>query len=145
MNKRRSRRSQSASGVTSIYALVDPRDSRLHYVGSAVKSYTLQHRLGRHIVDSRQQKKPNPSLKAWLKELALLGLKPLAVEIEETASEIGEAREEHWIEKLHSAGAPLLNRRYICSRRCPQCKAFSVAEIDGVKYCIDCDWTSEFD
>ena len=88
-------------GVTSIYALVDPRTEAVRYVG---RSDNLELRYKRHCLY------PSPSRKGqWVKELRVEGLRPQLRVLEEVAREVAEAREVHWITVFLQEGANLTN------------------------------------
>lgn len=58
----------TAAKTGTVYALVDPRDNSVRYIGASTQ--TLQARLNGHL------KSKSPRVKAWVDELAVQGLKP---------------------------------------------------------------------
>lgn len=90
-----------------IYALVDPRDNAICYVG---KTDDVQYRYYQHVHNMGGGKQE----RLWIKELKKLGLSPL-LQILETISVSDDAhivilqRERYWIDELVCAGAPLTN------------------------------------
>ena len=83
---------------TNIYALVDPRNGEVKYVGKTV--FPVRERLGRHIREARQgvvSHKCN-----WIRQLLNQGLKPLVLLLEET--EDWQTREVFWIAHYQSIG-----------------------------------------
>ena len=88
----------------SIYALIDPRDNGVRYVG--LTEYPDE-RLKQHI-----QRDGNIPKRQWITELSQLGLSPLmqTIEIVQTLSAAFE-REGHWIHHYIHAGAKLVNIR----------------------------------
>ena len=88
-----------------IYALVDPRDGVMRYVGITVDS---QSRLREHIGDIGV----NEAKEAWIAELGRLGLKPAMETLEESDdSDYAAERELYWIQTLLAQGVPLTNIR----------------------------------
>lgn len=97
-----------------IYALIDPRDGRVRYVGKTVK--TAQERLKDHLW-SRKQCAKRP-LYRWLNDLLASSLSPQIVVLEEVSFSDLERREQlatidatetRWITHFREAAAPLLN------------------------------------
>jgi DNA-binding XRE family transcriptional regulator len=90
-----------------IYALIDPRDNAIRYVGVTKNVYA---RLDHHVKDTSRM--DNKSM--WLIELEQQGLTP-ELEILETINACEDVdvvafeREKYWIRKLSKSGAPLLN------------------------------------
>ncbi len=86
----------------SIYALIDPRDDTVRYVGCAID---VDERLSGHIHD-----KSNTPKCLWLADLKQQGLLP-RVEVLETGCSFSGAfnREAYWIQKMLRSGAPLTN------------------------------------
>jgi hypothetical protein len=86
-----------------IYALVDPRDGRIRYVG---KAKNIQERVKRHFKDRRT----NQQRVAWFVELSVLGLTP-EIKILESVQE-GHSwleAEVRWITEMRANGCELLN------------------------------------
>lgn len=97
-----------------VYALVDPRDSQIRYVGC---SFDLKTRLTNHLtsaftrVPSRLESgryQPWP-VHEWLFHLIQNNERPLIVPIEECNIDNWKQRENYWIVKLFNAGADLTN------------------------------------
>jgi hypothetical protein len=89
-----------------IYALIDPRNNLIRYVGRTVR---MKVRLQQHL----EEVAVNPEKTRWLRELKKQGLTP-NMEILETLECKGneaEERERYWIQSLLSKGAPLTNIR----------------------------------
>lgn len=86
----------------SIYALVDPRDRRVRYVGWA---YNVQRRLADHIYESRRLQTHKAR---WIRQLAACGLTPLVKELE-TGFGCWAAAERRWIAQFKAEGADLTN------------------------------------
>lgn len=83
--------------MTSIYALVDPRDGLHRYVG---RSRNPKQRYGAHVAICSPWRRPENRRKdAWIRELHALGLRPLLVILESCAVMKAPAAEEKWIER----------------------------------------------
>jgi len=96
-----------------IYALVDPRDSRICYVGVTINPK------GR-MISHMCVKKPyvaSPKLALWIRELLEARLRPVLVVIETVPYQQAHQRERFWIVKLHNHGAPLRNDKYIANSK----------------------------
>ncbi len=88
-----------------IYALVDPRNDAVRYVGRA---YEPQIRLKAHI---RSERAANPAKYRWLRELEKHGLHPHVEVLEGVYGSLQDAdvRERVWIQHFINAGAELTN------------------------------------
>ena len=85
-----------------IYALIDPRDSRIRYIG---KSTNPKKRLGVHLRDSG-----NCHRVAWIQSLLKVGMVPQLAIMEEVAADADwQERERFWIQMHRSAGCDLTN------------------------------------
>ncbi|SRR6266480_6538583 len=89
-----------------IYALSDPRDGLIYYVG---KSGDAERRFYLHLhgYNGRREKK-------WIRELHLLGMTPilLILEVIHVGPKVHRTtheRERYWIEEMLRRGQPLLN------------------------------------
>ena len=97
-------RIERMSETTFIYALVDPRDARIRYVG---KSRDPELRTREHIGEQRRNKGSNNFFRAWLRQL---GWNPPPVLIlEEVIKTSADRAERWWIASLKSAGFNLAN------------------------------------
>lgn len=85
-----------------VYALIDPRDSSVRYVG--VTTSSLHRRLTQHISDVRRLSGRKTD---WLKELLGAGIKPSIKPLETGDGISWIAAEKHWI--LHYSSAVLYN------------------------------------
>jgi NUMOD3 motif len=83
----------------SIYALHDPRDWSIRYVG---KANSPEYRHGR-------RRSHNRSLQLFLSELRALGMKPRVTILQECSSDQWQAWERFWIATIKAAGEKLLN------------------------------------
>jgi hypothetical protein len=92
-----------------IYALVDPRTSRVRYVGFTRGKLEL--RIQQHLTGCGQ-----PLISAWVAELAQFA-GPIVIVLETVEGQSRAARgtarsaEQGWIKAFRDAGADLLNRR----------------------------------
>jgi hypothetical protein len=89
-----------------IYALVDPRDLRVRYIG---QTYNPKRRQYRHccLTSSSASK----LVKAWVRELRNLDLTPQLVVFQQVDIRAEALRvEAHWIRQFLAEGAALLNR-----------------------------------
>jgi hypothetical protein len=99
-------------GTTTVYALRDPRDGRIRYVGSTslspLKRFAEHHRTA---VDGSHS---NPRVAAWIRELVGLDLTAEVVVIEVVPNAAGytaprDTAERYWTYRLYDEGEPLLN------------------------------------
>ena len=88
---------------TAIYALVDPRDGLIRYVG---RSANPNRRMKDHVL----ARGSNELLKAWLEELIKEKVKPLMIILDTCQSEKSDECEKHWIDHFKKFGQ-LLNYR----------------------------------
>src|SRR6266581_5100170 len=90
-----------------VYALIDPRDNTIRYVGITTDPVT---RLAQHLDDAWKKSEKG----MWLTELKQAGLSPVLIVLE-TINATGDARaiardrERYWIQTLLQSGAPLVN------------------------------------
>jgi hypothetical protein len=89
-----------------IYALIDPRDDMIHYIGRTIRP---NGRLQQHLEEVTVNKKKNQ----WLQELKKLHMTPRMEVLEslECKAIDAERRETYWIQYLLTIGAPLTNIR----------------------------------
>ena len=93
--------------TASVYALVDPRDDIIRYVGV---SKTPEVRYKQHMSNSGEG--DNSDKAAWIKELKTNGAKPrLSILEKGIPLEEKVEREEDWIRDLVESGVRLLNKR----------------------------------
>lgn len=85
-----------------VYALVDPRDGRIRYIGVTVR--TLKNRLRSHVSAREKNRKGY-----WVTHLKSLGLRPTIAELERVPLADGPAAESRWVTRLNEAGFDLLN------------------------------------
>jgi len=86
-----------------VYALVDPRDDMIRYVGITVDPAT-------RLRDHSGGVSANDAKDKWIAELKLLGLRPVMKILEDKVnSELIAERERYWIQTLLSSGIPLTN------------------------------------
>jgi hypothetical protein len=108
MSEQRSERTRIslASKTRYIYALIDPPDDTVRYVGVTKNAYF---RLAQHMHSST-----NGDKTVWINELKQQGLSP-EMEILETIDNVpnidlvAQGRELYWIQHFLEVGAPLLN------------------------------------
>jgi hypothetical protein len=97
-----------------VYALVDPRDGFIRYIGRTHASST---RLKCHL---RGQVREGKQRRAWIAELHARGLQPRAIVLKVTHSWGGAWRGEgEWIERAKALGWPILNRYAVRGRGRP--------------------------
>jgi hypothetical protein len=65
-----------------IYALTDPRDDRIRYVGQT--SISLKHRLNVHVHNARIGRGGGAAVREWIAGLLAEGLRPAAIVLEVT-------------------------------------------------------------
>jgi len=85
-----------------IYALIDPRDERVRYVGQAVNP---ARRFRKHLTDKRFSNRK----RAWIDELILLEKEPIMEVIEECQKGTVGEREQYWITHFRDLHPDLLN------------------------------------
>ncbi len=84
-----------------IYALIDPRDNRIRYIGHCA---SISRRMRQHSWDARHGRAL--PVYDWMRGLMAESLKPDHKIIEQTGNDI---REAYWIEHYRQQGEPLLN------------------------------------
>jgi len=94
---------QGEDGPVSIYALVDPFDRSVRYVGRSVNP---RGRLCAHTNDPSG----NPRVRRWITGLSRQGGRPILVELERTTEAHFPAAERRWIARYRELG-DLYNRR----------------------------------
>lgn len=90
------------SGDFTIYALLDPRDRQVRYVGMTKNP---AQRMARHLVEARR--KGRTKRLEWVRSLVIAGVEPEMIEVERT-SDWHEA-EQFWIAYFRAMGADLVN------------------------------------
>lgn len=90
-----------------IYALIDPRDGRVRYVGRTVNS--LVRRLREHLYQSKRDKFKHLPRVGWLSELALVGLKPTIQLLEICSIDNYQAAEKKWIAHYRAMHDDIVN------------------------------------
>lgn len=88
-----------------IYALLDPRDDSIRYIGM---TRDLKDRVSRHMANIEHA---SPEKHAWIADLKAHGLECVPWELEQVSSKKdAERREQWWIRYCLSGGEPLLNK-----------------------------------
>jgi hypothetical protein len=100
--------------VITIYALKDPRDNAVRYVG---RTEDLPRRYKGHLSIGGGYHPAGKAKHAWVAELRALGQQPIVEVLEECADKIADAREAWWITK--HKGPLLLNRNVFRQSRRP--------------------------
>lgn len=100
---------------TYIYALVDPRDNTVKYIG---KADDPQKRLVAHIHEAKQIDRwiitvSLPPRTVWIYRLVALNLKPILFVIDKCGLKEWRRREDRWIQWFLIRGAGLLNQRRV--------------------------------
>lgn len=85
-----------------IYALVDPRNGAVRYVGQTMN---IESRLQGHLCDRNR----TTAKGAWIRELCSHGLRPRLVELAIVPAHLAAQEEVRWIERWRRAGADLTN------------------------------------
>jgi hypothetical protein len=88
-----------------IYALIDPRDGRVRYVGCTSKE--IKRRVIEHMNAANTGNRT--AAKTWLSELRGLGLKPIGFLLEFTDAAQWESCESAWIARFRGKGCDLCN------------------------------------
>jgi len=94
------------SEMTFIYALVDPRDGRVRYVG---KSDDPDRRLRNHLLEVANGHNRNPYFRWWINLLGKDGLTPTVRRIMQCEQAAARDWERHWIWAFRWAGEKLTN------------------------------------
>ena len=89
---------------TTIYALLDPRNNEVRYIGKTVQS--LKERLRSHLKAIKRETNHRTN---WLNNLVKCGVTPSIIELEVVSSEEWEVAEIFWISYLKFLGASLVN------------------------------------
>lgn len=92
-----------------IYALADPKDGRIRYVGKTNQPYT---RFKTHL---RGDVRPDHPKAKWLQSLKEQGLQPSLIILEEVADEDINACEQEWVRRFAVTGTELTNMNLIQS------------------------------
>ncbi len=92
---------EASMALAYIYALIDPRDNEVRYIGY---SHDPKKRLGVHLAEKAHTKKNQ-----WIRGLKKAGLKPILKIIDEASSAEIANLEIEWIARYKSQGAKLLN------------------------------------
>lgn len=92
-----------------VYALIDPRDSRIRYIG-CTKSNNLLQRSRNH---GKGYNDATPRKQEWGNELRSMGLSPIMVLIQEVSDAERRVIENQWVQYCLEQGADLLN---VCRR-----------------------------
>jgi len=98
--------SSSPADVIYIYALVDPRNEDVRYIG---KTGNLEKRLRAHLRADPSEKSPLKN--AWINQLKSLGLKPKQQILEQCSVDNWQERERYWQLFYEGLHAPLTNLR----------------------------------
>jgi NUMOD3 motif-containing protein len=94
-------------GFTFIYALVDPRNDQVRYVGKANDPHR---RYIGHLYEQRMHyRAKNPYKRRWLDQLTKMGLKPQLRVLERVSLQEWPTREVFWIAHYRNFGARLTN------------------------------------
>lgn len=89
--------------MSTVYALIDPRDAEVRYVG--LTSMRVEARLARHLSTSASVK-----VSAWVKEIKSSGMVPQITVLEDNIlDELEHETETFWINFMKNTGAKLLN------------------------------------
>lgn len=91
--------------VRYVYALIDPRDGAVRYVGC---TNNPEHRIADHICEART-KETNQGKKRWILSILADGLRPVMEVLQKTDDLSWEEDESRWIQVHRETGAELLN------------------------------------
>lgn len=95
--------SRLAPLFTFIYALTDPRDGQIRYIGKADDPTR------RYVAHTKAVRQRNPYKEAWIRKLAGLGLQPGLQILEQVLIAQWSDRERFWIAHYRTLGARLTN------------------------------------
>ncbi len=96
--------------MVTVYALLDPRDGRVRYIGCTSNP---TRRLKAHISDGRRGHQTSKA--RWIASLLELGARPQLTILESVTTADGPNAEARWLRIFHNAGAPLTNARSVDS------------------------------
>jgi hypothetical protein len=98
------------AGVTGIYALIDPTDNTVGYVG---KSKDIAQRYAQHLDGVGNDRKS-----AWIADLSDQDLRPEVRLLEKCGLDVMDAREDYWLTFYLDAGEAIYNesKKVKCSR-----------------------------
>lgn len=91
-----------------IYALVDPRNNEIMYVGKT--GYRLQRRIYHHLWGAKNLQSSSGRCAVWMRDLVDNDLEPIAIVLEKPLHENLFASEKKWIRYLITLDCNLLNR-----------------------------------
>jgi hypothetical protein len=97
---------RGVDGIWYIYALQDPRDNRVRYVGKT--SGKIDERVRSHLKEATYSKSHTHRLH-WLKSLLAANLSPAVIILEEGAGTSWQDAEKKWIKEYRNRGASLVN------------------------------------
>lgn len=100
----RGERETNSDSTVYVYALVDPRDGEVRYIG---RTSNVERRLWQHVSPSMLAKH-SPRAK-WIRSLLAEGKQPEMRVIEATTRDRGDAQEAHWMRHFEARGAKLTN------------------------------------
>lgn len=95
----------SRSRQGTIYALIDPRDGKIRYIGKTTQ--TILNRLAGHIAQPT-----NPAMRVWINSLSLQGLTPRIEAVTTAPLEALDVEEQRQIRRHARQGHRLLNAPY---------------------------------
>lgn len=88
-----------------VYALVDPRDGKIRYIGKTTQP--ILNRLAGHLAQPT-----NPAMRVWINSLSLQGFTPLIETVSTPAATALDAEEQRQIRRYAKQGHRLLNAPY---------------------------------
>lgn len=90
-----------------VYALVDPRDQRIRYVGKTLRKYP-NGRMAEHLREATKTDRHTHKL-CWIRQLVSEGYRPELVVLDTVPEDVLEEKEREWIARLKERGEDLTN------------------------------------
>lgn len=91
-----------------IYALADPRNNQVRYVG---KTNSPKKRLASHVYEIHSPSSTGKVKKSWLHDLVAEGVYPTMIILDIVSGDECRVQEQLWIDRLRQSGVELINEK----------------------------------